>query len=110
LIAALDRGLLGEYRAWSVTLALYLEGLHAGLWQSIADYEDWLGMRKPGENLRAVVMRRLDPGFSDPNPTDPESGIFGLALVQNELKWVRADLRVHLQPLYNLSVFLSDDQ
>lgn len=106
LMAALDRGFLGEYRAWVVTLAIYQEGVGAGLWQPIDDLESWLKMRGPGESLAKIVMRRLDPTFLDPDPNDSTSGIFRLALVQNELKSLRAEIRHNLQSLYNLADFV----
>lgn len=79
LMHGLSRGLLGEYRAWSVTWVLYQEGLQENLWATIPWLED-LGQGSLYANL-------------DDNFIDPTDSIFKYELLQTQLKNLRLRLR-----------------
>jgi len=88
LIAGLNRGFLAEYRAWTKTIDLYLEGLKINSWQEIPLLESFLSSYDQDENLSSYVFKKLDRQFADPN-----EGIFSLKIIQETLSIVRDDLR-----------------
>ncbi|HWU44626.1 MAG TPA: hypothetical protein VN132_14340 [Bdellovibrio sp.] len=110
MMSALDRGVLGEYRAWAVTLLIYKEGVirntsDRGLWHPISWAEDWFAQQRPGESIPQLSMRYLDPSFTDPDPNDPDAEEFQTELFQRELHIMRDRVRTQLAPLYDLSIF-----
>ncbi len=84
LEAGLDRGFLAEWRAWTLTAQLYLDGQSEGLWQPIGWLENVLSGRKEDESIPTFLLHRLSPHFSDPS-----EGIFKTPLVSSELKRIR---------------------
>jgi hypothetical protein len=105
LIAALDRGLLGEYRAWTVTLVAYEAGLRTGLWRPIQFLEDWLALRRPSEPTAELAIRYLEPRFVDPDARAPDAGLFSQPLVQNEISRLRERIRLMPPPLFELDAW-----
>lgn len=87
LMAGLNRGLLAEARAWSVTLNLYREGVKANLWQPISWLEEMGSDQRAGESTYMAVLHKLSPAFPDPN-----KDIFSTPLIQSELKRIRQQL------------------
>ena len=94
LQAGLDRGLLAEWRAWTPTVRLYLEGRNENLWQKIPRVEEIIAARRSGEALGQTVFRFLDPRF--PSPCE---GIFATPLVGETLKTLRDEYRAGKRPL-----------
>lgn len=91
LIAGLDRGLLGEYRAWYFTLAIYREGLEEGLWTKIPWMEQLIAPK--GSAQDQFLFAFLDPRFSD-----PVDGPFSQPKVAAALAQLRARLRISGAP------------
>jgi hypothetical protein len=88
LSAGLDRGLWAEYRAWYVTLVIYMEGRQSGAWGPIGWADKILALRNPGESTAHLTYRYLDARFD--NPTE---GIFSLPLISQSLLELRASYR-----------------
>ncbi|MCM2322171.1 MAG: hypothetical protein NDJ90_02810 [Oligoflexia bacterium] len=89
LRAGLDRGLLAECRAWTLSFSLYETGIQEGLWARI-DWVDALLQTRPASmSFERFTFEFLDPRFSDPEP----SGFYGLPLVRLELASLREVLR-----------------
>ncbi len=87
LTAGLDRGFLGEYRAWLVTLSIYYAGREENLWPRI----NWLEQIAPqseSSQMRETLFRYLDSRFQD-----PEDGLFAKSIIKSELTKLRLDLR-----------------
>lgn len=94
LLHGLNRGFLAEYRAWTVTFALYLEGLRDGTFKKIRWMDDILSHQQPGESLKSFILRYLSPHF-----TDPQKGPFSSPQVQESLKVLRQELLTNPPPL-----------
>lgn len=106
LLHGLNRGFLAEYRAWTVTFALYQEGLQDGTFNKIQWMEDILSHQGPQESLRSFILRYLSPRFSD-----PQKGPFSSPQVQAELKKLRQELLTNPPPLgENFSDFHENGQ
>jgi hypothetical protein len=84
--AGLDRGFLAEYRAWTVSFKLYLEGKNT-LWTSIDWMEDISKYKRSNERLETFILRFLDPRF-----TNPSDDLFALPLVKKSLILFRKSL------------------
>ncbi len=93
LIAGLNRGFLGEYRAWLLTFMLYKEGRQDGTFKEPIDWLEDLMIAQP-KNLddRVYIFRHLSPTW-----TDPSEGIFSHNLIQAQLAQLRA--RLYANPL-----------
>jgi hypothetical protein len=86
LRAGLDQKFLAEYRAWTITIKLYLEGKNI-LWPQIDWLENILKNRKSGEALNIFTLRYLSPRF-----TSNDEGIFKNILIKNSLTRFREGL------------------
>ena len=87
--SGLDRGLVAEYRAWVLTLALYTEGKRDGLWPSVGWVDEILAQRAHHETIGAFTLRYLNGRFSS-----PADGIFQHPLLQACVAEQRAALSV----------------
>lgn len=74
LLAGLDRGLLAEYRAWTATFQIYLQGKEEGLWSSRPWLEIILNEWDRKESLEKFTFHYLDQ-----NSMDPQDGFFPLS-------------------------------
>ncbi|MCM2277100.1 MAG: hypothetical protein NDJ89_03405 [Oligoflexia bacterium] len=89
LRAGLDRGLLAEVRAWTLSFSLYEAGVHEGLWGRIDWVDALLQTRPVSMSFERFTFEFLDPRFGDPEPT----GFYGLPVVRQELAALREELR-----------------
>ncbi len=79
--AGLGRGLWAEYRAWTLTFAIYDQGLQEKLWPRIEWMERILSSRRKDEALDAFTYR-----FLDERSEDRESGNFFPSAVPKSLE------------------------
>lgn len=77
----LDRGLLAEARAWTLTLQIYQEGLRENLWGKTPWIDEILSHRRENETLREFSLRYLTM-----RTYQPEESLFVWPLARNLLK------------------------
>ena len=101
--AGLDRGLLAEYRAWTLSFKIYQHGVKEKLWHPIVWVDRILQGQRADEPLAHYVLRFLDTRF-----TDPTDYPFSAAPVKDEFLKVRNNLRSQksLPDLANLGDFM----
>jgi len=101
--AGLSRGFWGEWRAWTVSFAIYKQGLQEGLWKNIKWIDEILEKQKADEPLEQFTYRFLDPRFK--NPSD---GFFKSKLMQNAVEKIREQYGPgkKLPPLGNLQAII----
>lgn len=87
LIAGLNRGLLGEYRAWLVTLLIYNEGLQDGTFSEMKWLEEIKKSQPVGVSLSVHLFRYLSPSW-----IDPTEGWFAYEYIQQALLELRQKL------------------
>lgn len=92
--AGLDLGLLAEFRAWSLGLKVYQQGLEQCLWPKIPWMEKLLAHKGAQQTDAEFLFSYLDKSFVDPAP----KGLFALPIVQQEYQRQRAELRRRYSP------------
>lgn len=97
LKAGLDRGLVAEYRAWTLTFQIYQDGLVEGLWKPISWIDDILSLKQENERLENFIYDFLDKNFVDPSELheseEVQNKIFLLPLVKNAIMKIRQEYR-----------------
>jgi hypothetical protein len=89
ILAGLDRGLLAEWRAWTVTFALMEELVQLVYVTYIPEWcQSYWNLRNQGYSVEQATALFLDPNF-----TDPTDGVFSKSLIREALAQKRADIR-----------------
>jgi hypothetical protein len=92
--AGMDRGLLAEARAWTITILVYQDGLNEGLWGRIAWLDAVMSERRPNEPWERFSLR-----FLAARSAQPRESVFAHALSRNLLDEVKSELLNGLRPL-----------
>lgn len=85
--AGMDRGLLAEVRAWTITILIYQDGLSEGLWGRIGWLDDVMSTRRPDEPWERFALR-----FLSARSTQPYESVFAHELARNLLEEVKSEL------------------
>ncbi|MCK6598218.1 MAG: hypothetical protein L6Q37_07620 [Bdellovibrionaceae bacterium] len=93
LIAGLDRGFLAEYRAWTVTVELYLEARNNNKIHPILWLDKILKQRKTNESISSFMIKFLSPKW-----IDPKEELFSYAPIQKTLLQVRKNILLSSPP------------
>lgn len=91
ILAGLNRGLLAEWRVWTLVFNAYLEARQTGDMKAVPWMENVLQQRPQNVALDRHIFNFLDPRFT--NPTD---GPYSNSELVRVLEIVRAELRTHL--------------